>query len=73
MKFIIAMDDVFEPEVLERHEGTEADARKVLAQWMNDDDRILKERLENGVILLSIVDENGLDVSDIFAMLKEGK
>jgi hypothetical protein len=72
MKFIIAMDDVFVPEVLERHEGTEADARRVLSQWMNDDDRIVKERLENGMVLLSIVDENGQDVSDIFAMLKEG-
>lgn len=75
MRFLIAMEhDPFDPpEVLERHEGTEEDARRVLRQWMNDDDRLLKERLDSKHVLLSIVDETGSDVSDVFALIKEDK
>lgn len=71
MKFLIAcQDDPFgPPEVLERHEGTEADAKRALRQWMNDDDRFTREE-HDGLVIIGIYGDDG--GSDVFAVIKKG-
>ena len=72
MKFLIAMETTpFEaPEVLEQHIGTEADARRVLKQWMNDDDRFTREEHET-IVIIGIVGSEG--PSDVFALIQKEK
>lgn len=71
MKFLIAcQNDPFSaPEVLERHEGDEADARRVLRQWMNDDDRFTREVTPDGLVIIGIYGDDG--GSDVFAVIRK--
>lgn len=73
MKFVIADYPGFismPPSIIERHEGTEEDARRVLSQWMNDGDTIWRQEVD-GLVILHIM-EDGEIASDIVAVFKSG-
>ena len=73
MKFVIADYPGFPfmpPSIIEQHEGTEEDARRVLSQWMNDDDTIWRQEVD-GLVILHIT-ADGEIASDIVAVFKSG-
>lgn len=74
MAYKIKFFDLPHPQDIEGGEGGIAEACKALGAWMQDGDMIQRTSVKTGegfdVVMLTIVNEEGEDASDVFALVR---